>query len=73
MLSRPCIWSAYLSDPCRLFADAAGLGPKYGLGKHIDQVSPHDFENLELVRGLSPSEDAKWPWLINLLSGQLHI
>ena len=31
-------------------SDFPATGPPHGFGKHIDQVSAHDFETFEVVR-----------------------
>lgn len=50
MLCRPGIWFDELSSgSARLTSDLLWAGPPNGFGKHIDQVSTHDFESFEVV------------------------
>ena len=49
VLRGPGLWSDELPKSPR-FASDLRAGPPHGFGKHIDQVSAHDFETFEVVR-----------------------
>ena len=49
MLRGPGLWLDHLSNSPWLIPDLARVGPPHGFGKHIDQVSAHDFETFEVV------------------------
>ena len=49
MLCGPGLWFDELSDGTSFISDLLRAGPPHGFGKHIDQVSAHDFETFEVV------------------------
>ena len=53
MLHRLSLWLDELSHFPYLSSDVPSAGPPRGFGKHIDQVSAHDFEIFEVVPALA--------------------
>ena len=49
MLCWPGLRFDWLSNPPQLTTHLLWAGPPHGFGKHIDQVSAHDFETFEVV------------------------